>query len=71
MLRKTEEKCNWDLEPPKSTAAQFLTYVAFTRTSGEKLLRASLGSPKSEVRSPRPAGNPKSDVLTIDNRPRR
>ena len=30
MPRKKKEKSNWDLDPQKSSAAQFLTYVAST-----------------------------------------
>ena len=36
MSRKKEEKSNWDLEPQKSSAAQFLTYVASTGAGSEK-----------------------------------
>ena len=59
MAHKKMDKRNWDLEPQKFSAAQFLTYAAST-TGGEKLLRASL-----EVRSLN------SEGLTIDNHQRR
>jgi hypothetical protein len=36
MPRKKKDKGNWDLEPQKSSAAQFLTYVASTGAGGEK-----------------------------------
>lgn len=36
MPRKKKDKSNWDLDPQKSSAAQFLTYIASTGTGGEK-----------------------------------
>ena len=36
MARKKKEKSNWDLDPQKSSAAQFLTYVASTGAGDEK-----------------------------------
>ena len=36
MSRKKKDKGNWDLEPQKSSAAQFLTYIASTGAGGEK-----------------------------------
>ena len=36
MPRKKKDKSNWDLDPQKSSAAQFLTYVASTGAGGEK-----------------------------------
>ena len=36
MLRKKKGKSNWNLDPQKSSAAQFLTYVASTGAGGEK-----------------------------------
>ena len=36
MPRKKKDKGNWDLEPQKSSAAQFLSYVASTGAGGEK-----------------------------------
>ena len=35
-MAKKKDKGNWDLEPQKSSAAQFLTYVASTGAGGEK-----------------------------------
>ena len=36
MPRKRRNKSNWDLDPQKSSAAQFLTYIASTGESSEK-----------------------------------
>ena len=36
MPRKRKNKSNWDLDPQKSSAAQFLTYIASTGESSEK-----------------------------------
>ena len=36
MSRKKKDKSNWDLEPQKSSAAQFLTYIASVGTNSEK-----------------------------------
>ena len=36
MARKKKDKSNWDLEPQKSSAAQFRTYIASTGAGGEK-----------------------------------
>lgn len=36
MPRKKKDKSNWDLDPQKSSAAQFLTYIASIGTGGEK-----------------------------------
>ena len=36
MPRKKKDKSNWDLDPQKSSAAQFLTYIASSGTGGEK-----------------------------------
>ena len=35
-MKKIERKGQWDLEPQKSSAAQFLTYIASTGTDSEK-----------------------------------
>ena len=35
MARKND-KSNWDMEPQKSSAAQFITYIASTGAGGEK-----------------------------------
>ena len=35
-MAKKNGKGNWDLEPQKSSAAQFLTYIASTGAGGEK-----------------------------------
>ncbi len=35
-MKKKGDKGNWNLEPQKSSAAQFLTYIASTGTDGEK-----------------------------------
>ena len=35
-MAKKNDKGNWDLEPQKSSAAQFLTYIASTGAGGEK-----------------------------------
>ena len=36
MSRKKKDKSNWDIEPQKSSAAQFLTYIASVGTNSEK-----------------------------------
>lgn len=36
MPRKRKDKSNWDLDPQKSSAAQFLTYIASAGAGGEK-----------------------------------
>ena len=36
MPRKRKDKSNWDLDPQKSSAAQFLTYIASAGADGEK-----------------------------------
>lgn len=36
MPRKRKDKSNWDLDPQKSSAAQFLTYIASSGAGGEK-----------------------------------
>ena len=35
-MAKKDDKGNWDLEPQKSSAAQFITYIASTGAGGEK-----------------------------------
>ena len=35
-MAKKNDKDKWDLEPQKSSAAQFLTYIASTGAGGEK-----------------------------------
>ena len=35
-MAKKNDKGNWDLETQKSSAAQFLTYIASTGAGGEK-----------------------------------
>ena len=35
-MAKKKDKGNWDMEPQKSSAAQFLTYIASTGAGGEK-----------------------------------
>ena len=35
-MAKKKDKGNWDMEPQKSSAAQFITYIASTGAGGEK-----------------------------------
>ena len=35
-MAKKKDKGNWDMEPQKSSASQFITYIASTGAGGEK-----------------------------------